>query len=93
MVLEEAVIDNAAARSVHESGPAYGMDEIENALESLPEAQREAMMLTKLSGLSIREASAVLGISEGAVKVKVHRAVKAVYRFLESSENGARSRE
>lgn len=88
VVLEEAAIDNAAARSAHEGGPAYGMDEIEMALESLPAAQREAMMLTKISGLSVRETSAVLGISEGAVKVKVHRAVKAVYRFLKSSENG-----
>ena len=45
------------------------------------------MMLTKISGLSIREASAVLGISEGAVKVKVHRAVKTVHRLLESGES------
>ena len=36
--------------------------EIERALGNLPAAQREAMMLTKIAGLSVREASAVLGI-------------------------------
>ena len=84
---EEAANDSAAARPYGDRGPAYGMDEIERALENLPTAQREAMMLTKISGLSIREASAVLGISEGAVKVKVHRAVKTVHRLLESGES------
>ncbi len=45
--------------------------------------------MTKVSGLSVREAAAALGASEGAVKVGVHRAVKALRNFLdEGSEDG-----
>jgi len=58
------------------------MEEVERALAELPTGQREAFVLTKVVGLSVEEASAVLGISQGAIKVKVHRALGAIRGLL-----------
>lgn len=44
------------------------------ALAQLAPDAREVVVLRDLQGLSTREAAAVLGISEGAVKVRLHRA-------------------
>lgn len=45
-------------------------------LAVLPAAQRAAIVLTKLEGLSVAEASARTGASESAIKVQVHRGLK-----------------
>lgn len=44
------------------------------ALGDLPEDAREVVVLRDVQGLSTKEAAQVLGISEGAVKVRLHRA-------------------
>jgi RNA polymerase sigma-70 factor (ECF subfamily) len=62
------------------------MEQVEMALLGLPAGQREAFVLTKVAGLSVEEASAVLGISQGAVKVRVHRALGAMRESLTSNE-------
>ncbi len=51
---------------------------------ALNPAQREILMLTKIIGLSVAEAADRLGVSESAVKVRVHRAIKASRRILEA---------
>ncbi len=48
------------------------------AIADLPEGQREAVELLKLKEMSLVEASAVSGKSIGALKVNVHRAIKAL---------------
>jgi RNA polymerase sigma-70 factor (ECF subfamily) len=45
-------------------------------LAGLPAAQRDAIVLTKIEGLSVAEASARTGASESAIKVQVHRGLK-----------------
>jgi RNA polymerase sigma-70 factor (ECF subfamily) len=45
-------------------------------LDDLPEAQRQAILLTKVQGLSVAEASQRTGASESAIKVQVHRGLK-----------------
>jgi RNA polymerase sigma-70 factor, ECF subfamily len=45
-------------------------------LKDLPDAQREAIVLTRLEGLSVAEAAAQTGASESAIKVQVHRGLK-----------------
>jgi RNA polymerase sigma-70 factor (ECF subfamily) len=52
-------------------------------MDELPEAYREAIQLTKVSGLSIAEASSVLGASEAAVKLRVHRGYNLLRKQLE----------
>jgi RNA polymerase sigma-70 factor (ECF subfamily) len=56
------------------------------ALERLPTAQREAVTLIHLDGLSVAEAAARAGVSKSALKVRAHRGYRALRAFLE--ENG-----
>lgn len=45
-------------------------------LRELPAAQRDAIVLTKLEGLSVAEAAQRTGASVSAIKVQVHRGLK-----------------
>jgi RNA polymerase sigma-70 factor (ECF subfamily) len=49
---------------------------LQKALAHLPVEYREILLLTRYEGMKYREAGQVLGISEGAVKVKVYRAIQ-----------------
>lgn len=51
-------------------------------LDQLPAAQRDAILLTKIEGLSVAEASLRTGASESAVKVQVHRGLKRLARLV-----------
>jgi len=44
------------------------------ALAELPEEAREVVVLRDVQGLSTKETAELLGVSEGAVKVRLHRA-------------------
>ena len=55
-------------------------------LKSLPEAQQQAIVLTKIEGLSIEEASEQTGVSVSALKVQVHRGLKKLADLVRSSE-------
>lgn len=54
-------------------------------LKGLPEAQRQAIVLTKLEGLSVAEAALRAGASESAIKVQVHRGLKRLAALVRSS--------
>lgn len=47
---------------------------VSDAIAELPLDARAVVVLRDLQGLTTKEAAAVLGISEGAVKVRLHRA-------------------
>jgi RNA polymerase sigma-70 factor (ECF subfamily) len=64
-------------------------DAIERAVDALPEAYREAIQLTKMSGLSIAEAASVLGTTETAVKLRVHRGYNLLRKELERFSRSA----
>ena len=56
------------------------------AMDRLPEDKREILMLSKFQDKKYKEIGEIIGCSEGAVKVKVFRALqdlKAVYKQLE----------
>ncbi len=58
------------------------------AMERLPEDKREVLLLSKYQEKKYQEIGELLGCSEGAVKVKVFRALqelKAIYQQLEKS--------
>ncbi|MEL6589483.1 MAG: RNA polymerase sigma factor [Bacteroidota bacterium] len=60
-------------------------DYLKQALQQLPTESQELIELCKYQALPYREVGQMLGISEGNVKVKLHRAVKKlaqVYRQL-----------
>jgi RNA polymerase sigma-70 factor (ECF subfamily) len=52
--------------------------DIAKLLEQLPERQRLPIQYVKLDGLSVVEAARLTGMSESAVKVGVHRGLKAL---------------
>src|SRR5690348_4655865 len=56
------------------------------ALEQLPEAQREAVELHHLRGLSLAELAGQLGRSEGAVAGLLHRGIKRLRKLLQDLE-------
>ena len=51
-------------------------DAVRRALDSLSEEQREALVLARYHGLPYAEIARVLGISVGAVKTRIFRAVE-----------------
>ena len=53
-------------------------------LDGLSPQHREVLTLTKFIGLSNAEAATQLNISEGAVKVRVHRAIGKLTRLMEA---------
>jgi RNA polymerase sigma factor (sigma-70 family) len=62
--------------------------DVEQALASLPERTRNLIRQTKIEGLTAAEAGAVTGMSETAVKVSVHRAMKSLNeKFAERDDN------
>lgn len=56
--------------------------DVERLLAMLPEKKRELVRQVKIEGLSTAEAAARSGISESAVKVGVHRALKALSAMI-----------
>jgi len=54
-------------------------------LAELPQAQRDAIVLTKIEGLSVAEASARTGASESAIKVQVHRGLKKLAALVQGA--------
>ncbi|MBU0782413.1 MAG: sigma-70 family RNA polymerase sigma factor [Gammaproteobacteria bacterium] len=53
-------------------------------LEQLPESQQQAILLTKIEGLSMAEASERSGVSVAALKVQVHRGLKQLAALVRS---------
>lgn len=66
------------AQSDSEAGEARR--DLGRLLEQLPDHQRLPIQHTKLDGLSVAEAARLTGMSESAVKVGVHRGIKALAR-------------
>ncbi|BCQ26794.1 sigma-70 family RNA polymerase sigma factor [Caballeronia sp. NK8] len=64
-----AAIDDEPAQARHDVG---------KLLEHLPDKQRLPIIHMKLEGLSVTETARVTGLSESAVKVGVHRGLKAL---------------
>jgi len=56
--------------------------ELKTVLAKLPSDQREAFSMLKLDGLSLEAAAVRAGISVGALKVRAHRAYRALRRLI-----------
>lgn len=70
-----------------EPSPSHGEDTgtelLDRALAELPEAYREAIVLTKITGLSLNEAAAVVDSTPSALKLRVHRGYKVLREVIE----------
>jgi RNA polymerase sigma-70 factor (ECF subfamily) len=58
--------------------PSDARRDIEKLLGYLPDNQRLSIVHMKLQGLSAAETARITGLSESAVKVSVHRGIKAL---------------
>lgn len=63
--------------------PVVAPDTLRRALSGLPPRHRECLVTFYLEGRSVAEAASVLGITEGAFKVRLHRARLALRGRLE----------
>ena len=61
---------------------------LRHALERLPDDRRQVVVLRFVDGLSAREIGAVLGRSEGAVRVLQHRALRELAEMLTGGRPG-----
>ena len=60
------------------------LDELRQALSSLPDEQREALILVGAGGFAYEEAAEICGCAVGTVKSRVSRARRALHGILES---------
>ncbi|WP_426043842.1 sigma-70 family RNA polymerase sigma factor [Caulobacter sp. DWR3-1-2] len=58
------------------------------ALDTLPERQRDLVRGVKIDGLSLAEAGARAGVSEGGAKVALHRALKSLRERMRGRADG-----
>jgi RNA polymerase sigma-70 factor (ECF subfamily) len=82
---------------LEDAGDLFGHDDAQEAiarrdvtklLARLPAAKRELVKDIKLDGVSIAEAAQRTGMSESAVKVSVHRAIKSLGEELKEEGQG-----
>jgi RNA polymerase sigma-70 factor (ECF subfamily) len=86
---DESVLELAGRLLAPTSGPSARLqrqecrERVRAALEALPDRDREVLVLRYLEDLSTAEAASVLGIGEGAVKMRVVRALQRLREVLE----------
>jgi RNA polymerase sigma-70 factor (ECF subfamily) len=56
---------------------------VRDAVRTLPDGQREVLLLSRWSGMKYRDIADVVGCSEGAVRVRVHRAMETLRTTLD----------
>jgi RNA polymerase sigma-70 factor (ECF subfamily) len=77
-VLTEPLDDEHDVLSSADADAAEARRDLARLLEALPERQRMPIVYVKVQGLSVVEAARLTGMSESAVKVAVHRGLKAL---------------
>jgi RNA polymerase sigma-70 factor (ECF subfamily) len=79
----EDYIDYLPAEPEQQSGI---VGDVERRLHELPERQREVVRAVAVEGVSIAETAARLAVSQGAVRVALHRGLAALSLRLKGSE-------
>ncbi len=77
-LLTEPLDDDVDVLSTADSDAAEARRDLAKLLEALPERQRMPILCVKVQGLSVLETARLTGMSESAVKVAVHRGLKAL---------------
>jgi RNA polymerase sigma-70 factor, ECF subfamily len=81
------VLAEGVAGATEPDQPPSASGPIHAALAQLSERDREVLILTTWDGLDQRRAAAVVGCSEGAFKVRSHRARKRLARALDATSS------
>lgn len=88
---EVLVANPPESSSRSEQTPAIGADEFARLLASLPESQREVILMLKVSGMSLEEVARATSSTVGAIKQKAHRAYAKLRLIL--TEEGQYSKD
>jgi RNA polymerase sigma-70 factor (ECF subfamily) len=76
--LNEPLDDEDGFFSTADAQAAEARRDLNTLLAGLPDQHRLPIIHTKLDGLSVQEAARITGMSESAIKVGVHRGLKAL---------------
>ncbi len=79
---DELPVEGAGIDPVVESGGRERDERVRAALDSLPELQRVVVHLHRFEGLGFSDIGRILGISEGAAKLRAFRAYRVLRRRL-----------
>lgn len=80
--LHEPLDDELAVFAASDTDAADARRDVTKLLDQLPEGQRLPIRLMKLDGLTVVEAAKATGMSESALKVGVHRGLKALAKLM-----------
>jgi RNA polymerase sigma-70 factor, ECF subfamily len=81
-LLNETLDEESSVFACSENEAADARRDISRLLAQLPDRQRLPIQHVKLEGLSVAEAARQTGMSESAVKVGVHRGLKALAALI-----------
>lgn len=79
--------DDAQLFDVSEVESTEASRDLTKLLKQLPERQRLPIVHVKLEGLSVEETAQLTGLSSSAVKVGIHRGLKALSRLIGGANN------
>ena len=80
--LQDPLEDASQVLAASDSEATEARFDLDKLLIRLPDRQRLPILYTKLQGLSVAEASEATGMSKSAVKVGVHRGLKALAALI-----------
>jgi RNA polymerase sigma-70 factor (ECF subfamily) len=80
--LNDPLDEDLAVFAASDTEAAAARRDVAKLLERLPERQRLPIQYMKLEGMSVVEAAQAAGMSESAVKVGVHRGLKALTAMI-----------
>jgi len=83
--LHDPLEDDLAVFAESDTDASDAKRDLAGLLETLPDRQRLPIVHVKLQGLSVAETAAVTGMSESAVKVGIHRGLKALAARIRSN--------
>lgn len=81
-VLTDALDDVDELMVASETSAAEARHDLAGLLEVLPDKQRLPIVYVKLEAMSVQQAARLTGLSESAVKVGIHRGLKALARLM-----------
>lgn len=81
--LHDPLADDEGELFAAEDGePAQASRDLGKLLQQLPDKQRLPIVHVKLEGLSVEETASLTGLSSSAVKVGIHRGLKALAKII-----------
>ncbi len=83
--LHDPLDDEAPLFACDDHEAADARRDVATLLAQLPDSQRLSIVHTKLEGLSVAEPAQATGLSESAIKVGVHRGMKALAALMKTS--------